>query len=206
MRAVEGADAEVDERVDERVGADAVAAWVDGHPLSVAEVGARLKRLRDRDRTGSLPAPGSREGRQLRRWVTQVAVVERLCVGELAARGLAAHEPRMGGIPAGAPSRAEAAALGSIVAAAWAGEPAVARAAAVVTADVALSPAERERAARLGAGPDGRPVWSDDELLASARIEAFSRWLATATHARVRLTAGYEHPGDATQPDNVHQH
>ena len=80
------------------------------------------------------------------------------------------------------------------------------RAASVVTADVALSPAERERAGRLAAGPDGRPVWSDDELLASARIEAFSRWLAAATHTRVRLTEGYEHPGDSTQPDNVHQH
>jgi [acyl-carrier-protein] S-malonyltransferase len=188
-----------------------VAAWVDDLPVRVEEIDARLHRLRDRDRTGSLPQPTSREGRQLRRWVTQVAVVERLCVGELAAR-----ERETRGIPtaagadevttAGAPSRAEAAALGSIVAAAWANEPAVARAAAAVTAAVALTTAERERAARLAAGADGRPVWSDDELLASARIEAFSRWLATATHARVRLTTGYEHPGDSAQPDNVHQH
>jgi [acyl-carrier-protein] S-malonyltransferase len=188
-----------------------VAAWVDDLPVRVEEVDARLQRLRDRDRTASLPEPASREGRQLRRWVTQVAVVERLCVGELAARDRQAD-----GIPtaagaaevttAGAPSRAEAAALGSIVAAAWANEPAVARAAAAVTAHVALTTAERERAARLAAGADGRPVWSDDELLASARIEAFSRWLATATHARVRLTTGYEHPGDSAQPDNVHQH
>jgi [acyl-carrier-protein] S-malonyltransferase len=200
-----------------------VAAWVDGLPVPVEEVDARLQRLRDRDRAAALPQPASREGRQLRRWATQVAVVERLCVGELAARDREAQGlPRAAGATAvttdgttdvttdgttaGAPSRAEAAALGSIVAAAWANEPAVARAAAAVTAEVTLSPAERERAARLAASADGRPVWSDDELLASARIEAFSRWLATATHDRVRLTTGYEHPGDSAQPDNVHQH
>lgn len=180
-----------------------VAAWVGDQPVLVEEVDARLNRLRDRDRTMSLPRADSREGRQLRRWVTQVAVVERLCVD-----ALAAHPPAATGIPdaGGAPSRAEAAALGSIVAAAWANEPAVRRAAATVTAHVTLSPAERERAGRLAAGPDGRPVWSDDALLASARMEAFSRWLAAATHDRVRRTPGYEHPGDSSQPDNVHQH
>lgn len=178
-----------------------VAAWVDEQPVTAAEVEQRLQRLRDRDRTSGLPVDGSREARQLRRWVTQVAVVERLCAAEVAGHASAATGRRPS-----APSRAEAAALGSIVAAAWANEPAVGRAASVVTADVALSPAERERAGRLAAGPDGRPVWSDDELLASARIEAFSRWLAAATHTRVRLTEGYEHPGDSRQPDNVHQH
>ncbi|MEP6630173.1 MAG: hypothetical protein ABJA89_06855 [Lapillicoccus sp.] len=186
-----------------------VAAWVDDEPVTADEVERRLRRLRDRDRTGALPVDGSREGRQLRRWVTQVAVVERLCVAEMAARG-----PAAAGISAassaatsvGGPTRAEVAALGSIVAAAWANEPAVGRVASTVTADVVLSPAQAERAGRLAAGPDGRPVWSDDELLASARIEAFSRWLATATHTRVRLGEGYEHPGDSTQPDHVHQH
>jgi [acyl-carrier-protein] S-malonyltransferase len=185
-----------------------VAAWVDDEPVTVAEVDARLERLRARDLTGALPVAGSREGRQLRRWVTQVAVVERLCRAEVAARSTAAsHEGlRARGIPAGAPSRAEAAALGSIVTAAWAGEPDVERAAALVTTDVTLSRSELDRAGRLAAGTDGQPIWGEDELLASARIEAFSRWLATATHRRVRLTEGYEHPGDSSQPDNLHQH
>ena len=186
-----------------------IAAWVDDEPVTAREVEQRLGRLRERDRTGALPVDGSREGRQLRRWVTQVAVVERLCAAEVAARGPAATglpDGSSAATPAGTPSRAEAAALGSIVAAAWANDPAVGRAASAVTAHVVLTAAERERAGRIAAGPDGRPVWSDDELLASARIEAFSRWLATATHTRVRLTEGYEHPGDSTQPDNVHQH
>ena len=42
--------------------------------------------------------------------------------------------------------------------------------------------------------------------MASARMEAFARWLARATHERVRLEEGYEHPGDASQPDNLHEH
>lgn len=183
-----------------------VAAWVDGEPLPAAEVEARLHALRSRDRAASLPRDGSREGRQLRRWVTQVAVVERLCLAELRSRGRPTPNGAAAGIPAGTPSRADAVALGSIVAAAWANEPAVARVAGVVTADVLLRPDERERAARLGASPEGAPVWSEDELLASARMEAFSRWLAAATHARVRLEPGYEHPGDSSQPDNRHQH
>ena len=56
-----------------------VAAWVDGEPIGSDEVDDRLARLRSRDRAGSLPVADSREGRQLRRWVAQVAVVERLC-------------------------------------------------------------------------------------------------------------------------------
>lgn len=186
-----------------------VAAWVDDQLVTMPEVDARLQRLRDQDRTGALPIAGSREGRQLRRWVTQVAVVERLCRAEVALRsgGSAAATGALAErTPAGALSPAEGAALGSIVAAAWANEPAVGRAASLVTAEVVLSEAEREAAGRRAAGADGQPVWSADVLLASARIEAFSRWLATATHSRVRLTEGYEHPGDSSQPDNVHQH
>ena len=112
-----------------------VAAWVDGEPIDAADIDERLRRLRSRDRARSLPAAESREGRQLRRWVAQVAVVERLCEHALAE---SCSEPH--GAPApdttndpwsGTPSRADAAALGSIVAAAWTDNPAVARAAAL---------------------------------------------------------------------------
>lgn len=174
-----------------------VAAWVDGTPVLALEVDERLDRLRRRDRASALPAAPSREGRQLRRWVTQVIVVEHLCRAT-------SPEPDEGmgwGL-----SRAETAALGSIVAAAWAHEPAVSAVAALVSADVTLTPDQEHRAARLAATAEGAPVWSAAELTASARIETFSRWLAAATHARVRLEAGYEHPGDSAQPDNVHQH
>jgi [acyl-carrier-protein] S-malonyltransferase len=187
-----------------------VAAWVDGEPIDAADIDERLRRLRSRDRARSLPAAESREGRQLRRWVAQVAVVERLCEHALAE---SCSEPH--GVPApdttndpwsGAPSRADAAALGSIVAAAWTDNPAVARAAALLTADVALSSEQRRRAVTLAATDDGGTAWSLDELAASARLETFARWLARATHERVRLEEGYEHPGDASQPDNRHEH
>ena len=104
------------------------------------------------------------------------------------------------------PNRSDAAALGSIVAAAWTNNPAVPATAALVTHDVAIAPDRLRRAAELTATDDGGTAWSADQLLASARLEAFARWLARATHERVRLEEGYEHPGDASQPDNLHEH
>ena len=189
-----------------------VAAWVDGEAIGADEVEDRLARLRSRDHARSLPAADSREGRQLRRWVAQVAVVERLCEHTTAG---SCSGP--GGIPAPnstnrstsgliEPTRSDAAALGSIVAAAWTNNPAVPDAAALVTSDLALAPERLQRAAELAATDDGGTVWSADQLLASARLEAFARWLARATHERVRLEEGFEHPGDASQPDNLHEH
>lgn len=187
-----------------------VAAWVDEIPISAEEVEARVGRMRANDRAGSLPVADSREGRQLRRWVAQVVVVERLCEhtanafvrSEGAIRCASEHESR---VSAGL-SRADAAALGSIVAAAWTSNPAVPRAAALLTADVSIPPERLQRAAELSATEDGGIAWSPNELLTSARLEAFARWLAGASHERVRLETGYEHPGDASQPDNLHEH
>ncbi len=178
------------------------AAWVSGEPVPVAEVEHRLARLRASDRACVLPQADSREGRQLRRWVTQVVVVEQLCVAELAARGLDWQRDE----PPGMPSRSEAVALGSVAAAAWTGHPAVRRALLVLTEDVRLPDSVGADAARLGATTAGAMVWSLDELLASARMDAFSRWLARVCHERVRLAPGYEHPGDSSQPDNLHRH
>jgi [acyl-carrier-protein] S-malonyltransferase len=44
------------------------------------------------------------------------------------------------------------------------------------------------------------------ELLDSARLEAFTRWLNAARYERVQLVHGLEHPGDSDQPDNLHRH
>ena len=92
------------------------------------------------------------------------------------------------------------------MAAAWTNNPAVPRAAALVTRDVTVAPERLRRAAALSATDDGGSAWTADALIASARMEAFARWLARATHERVRLEEGFEHPGDATQPDNLHEH
>ena len=183
-----------------------VAAWVDDEPLPAEEVDARLARLRSLDRAGSLPDPHTREGRQLRRWVAQVAVVERLCEHTWDSFVLSEDGIRCGSEHERGLSRADAAALGSIVAAAWANNPRVPQAANLVTEEIALSDRQRHQAARLAATEDGVTAWTMEQLLLSARLEAFARWLARATHERVRLAEGYEHPGDASQPDNLHEH
>lgn len=181
---------------------DEVAAWVCGRPLPMVEVDSRMAGLRASDRACVLPGADTREGRQLRRWVAHVLIVEQLCAAELTTRGV----DWTGEEPPGMPSRADAVALGSIVAAAWSANPAVRRAALVLTEDLRLSVRAVESAGRVGLTDAGSPVWSLDELLTSARMDAFSRWLARATHQRVRLVPGLEHPGDSRQPDNLHRH
>jgi len=183
-----------------------VAAWVDDEPLYADEVDALLTRLRQLDRARSLPDAHTREGRQLRRWVAQVAVVERLCEHTRDSFVLSEDGIRCGSEHERGLSRGDAAALGSIVAAAWANNAKVAQTASLVTTEVVLSDRQREQASRLGATDDGGVAWTPEQLLISARLEAFARWLARSTHERVRLNEGYEHPGDATQPDNLHEH
>lgn len=178
------------------------AAWVAGRAVAVSELERRLAKLRASDRACVLPASGTREARQLRRWMAQVMVVEQLCVDELARRGVDWSDDE----PPGMPSRTDAVALGSIAAAAWSGHPAVRRAALEVTRDVRLGQAAVESAQRFGQTEDGGLAWSLDELLASARLDAFSRWLARVQHERVTLVPGLEHPGDSSQPDNLHRH
>ena len=51
-------------------------------------------RLRNGPRAAALPASGTSEGRQLRRWLTQLIVTERVVAAEAAARGLTAREAR----------------------------------------------------------------------------------------------------------------
>ena len=55
-----------------------LAATVAGTPVSVAEVDAAEARLRSGPRAAALPAGGTSEGRQLRRWLTQLIVTERV--------------------------------------------------------------------------------------------------------------------------------
>ena len=89
-----------------------VAAWVGGTPVPIAEVDAQLDRLRAGPHAGLLPVADSAEGRQLRRWATQVVVTRHLLELEAAARGLApAHD-----VEAIVPDRAAALELGGIVA------------------------------------------------------------------------------------------
>ena len=187
-----------------------VMAYLNGEPVLRELLDDRLAVLRAGDAACVLPRPDSREGRQLTRWVAQVVLTEQLCVDELRRRAAVVPGPRDGAAPDPI-DVSTAIAVGSITAAALAGSEAVRRVAALVTADVRI-PAEQLAYAAdvLGEEPPadpGVPVagWHR-ELLQSARLEAFARWLNAAMHERVQLVRGLEHPGDSNQPDNLHRH
>ena len=53
------------------------AALVGGQVVTVAEIDERERILRSGNRASALPRPGTSEGRQLRRWLTQLVTAER---------------------------------------------------------------------------------------------------------------------------------
>jgi [acyl-carrier-protein] S-malonyltransferase len=199
-----------------------VAATVSGRPVLVSDVDLRETRLRATVLAAALPRAGTSEGRQLRRWLTQLLVTERVVAAEAAALGVTAD---------GAPTEDEllpdiAARLeiGSVAASAL--EDPLGRALyAYVTAGVQVGDAEVAdyhvrnpfrfaTATATGGwqGPATAPALADVRaaitalLLAAARRRCFRVWLDARRAALVELSPGYEHPGDPRQPDNTHKH
>lgn len=179
------------------------AATVDGRPVTVEEVDAREAQLRASRPALSLPRPGTSEGRQLRRWLTQLLVTERVVAAEARALGLRAD---------GAPSEDELLPdtvtrmeIGSVAASVLA-EPLARAVFAGITADVDVTAEE------VAAYRERNPLrFTDTEetaahLRGAARRRAFRRWLDARCAAVVELAPGYEHPGDPRQPDNTHRH
>ncbi|HSS24032.1 MAG TPA: malonyl CoA-ACP transacylase [Mycobacterium sp.] len=199
-------------------------ATVAGTPVAVDEVDAAEARLRNGPRAAALPASGTSEGRQLRRWLTQLIVTERVVAAEAAARGLNGRE---------APSEAELLPevtarleIGSIAAAALA-DPRARALFADVTATVqvtdddvadyhARNPLRFAPPRTCGKGwrtpsPVGPPLGEvrsaiAEHLRGAARRRAFRVWLDARRAEMVQLAPGYEHPGDPRQPDNTHRH
>lgn len=66
-----------------------VLGFIDGQPVPVARLTERLAALYAGRRSAGLPAEGTREGRQLRRWVAQVVLTEALLAADCRNRGLA---------------------------------------------------------------------------------------------------------------------
>jgi [acyl-carrier-protein] S-malonyltransferase len=201
----------------------AVAAAVGGVPIGVDEVDAREAALRAGPVAATLPRAGTSEGRQLRRWLTQLLATERVVAAEAAALSVTPERaPTEDELMPDGSARLD---IGSVAAAALA-EP-LARALFVrVTAAVEVSDDEvvdyhARNPLRFAARPraDGwrwactaapaldevRPVIAD-HLLAAARRRAFRVWLDARRAALVELAPGYEHPGDPRQPDNTHRH
>ncbi|MCW1958161.1 MAG: malonyl CoA-ACP transacylase, partial [Mycobacterium sp.] len=113
-----------------------VAATVGGSPVPVSEVDAREAVLRACPQTAALPRPNTSEGRQLRRWLTQLLVPERVVAVEAVALGVdGSAAPGEADVLPDLTARLE---IGSIAAGALAGP--LARALfAKVTADVDVS-------------------------------------------------------------------
>lgn len=198
------------------------AASVSGHPVTVAEVDAREEQLRSGPMVATLPAPDTSEGRQLRRWLTQLIVSERVVAHEAAALALTAD-----GAPTEnevLPNEADRLEIGSIAASVLA-DPLARAVFRQVTTNVTVTDDEvaayhMRNPRRFAAGerslgwraPAAPPTLAQvrpaiaAHLLAAARRRAFRRWLDEKVAERVVLAPGYEHPGDPRQPDNTHKH
>ena len=179
------------------------AATVGGEPVPVDEVDAREEILRASPQTAALPRPGTSEGRQLRRWLTQILVTEKVVVREAAALGVdASSAPSESDVLPDVTSRLE---IGSIAATALAAP--LARALyAHVTADVDVSADAVDGYRRRNPGRFTSDEALAEHLRGAARRRAFRLWLEQRRAALVWLAPGYEHPGDPRQPDNVHKH
>ena len=142
----------------------AVVATVDGIPVSVDEVDAREARLRGGSLAAALPIAGTSEGRQLRRWLTQLIVTERVIAAEAAARGVSADDaPAEDELLPDVTARLE---IGSIAAAALA-DPRARALFARVTADVDVS-------------DDDIAAYHDRNPLRFSRVSTGPPWLAGA--------------------------
>jgi [acyl-carrier-protein] S-malonyltransferase len=201
-----------------------LAATVAGAPVSVAEVDAAEARLRNGPAAAALPASGTSEGRQLRRWLTQLIVTERVVAAEAAARGLTARDaPAEADLLPDPTARLE---MGSVAAAVLA-DPHARALFADVTAAVSVSDDDvagyhARNPLRFAAPRPGRHGWRApslvgppmaevrsaivDHLRGAARRRAFRVWLDARRAELVQLAPGYEHPGDPRQPDNTHRH
>jgi len=199
-----------------------VVATVAGVVVDVGEVDAREAALRAAPQVAALPRPHTSEGRQLRRWLTQLVVAEKLVAVEAEALGVTvdAATPGEDELLPDSTARLE---IGSIAAAVL-GDP-VARAVFVlVTGEVdvdddtvvdfhARNPRRFLRFAptggwRVASEPDlaeVRPLIVA-HLRGAARRRRFRMWLDQRRVDLVWLAPGYEHPGDPRQPDNTHKH
>jgi len=180
-----------------------VAATVGGVPVRVDEVDAREDRLRSSRLASSLPRPGTSEGRQLRRWLTQLLVTEHVATAEAAARGLTAEDaPSEDDLLPDMTTRLE---IGSVAASVLA-DPLVRALFVNVTAAIDITDAQvrdyRERNPRRF----GSTTEIADHLRGAAQRRAFRLWLDARCAELVKLAPGYEHPGDPRQPDNTHRH
>jgi len=184
-----------------------LAATVDGAALLIDEIDAREAALRASPQAAALPRPHTSEGRQLRRWLTQLLVTERVVAHQANAVGVtAASAPTEADVLPDLTARLE---IGSVAAAVLA-DPVARALYAHITADIDVDAAvvadyHRRNPNRFPADPEPEAAIAA-MLRGAARRRAFRIWLDQRRAALVWLAPGYEHPGDPRQPDNVHRH
>ncbi|MCF6389321.1 malonyl CoA-ACP transacylase [Mycobacterium sp. MBM] len=187
-----------------------IAARVGHQVVTVAEIDEREHLLRSGNRASALPRPGTGEGRQLRRWLTQLVTAERVVALENADTE---HIPDIGEILPDMCARLEIGSIAAAVLATDAGRAAFARVTAgVEVSDIEIVAYHRRNPARFTARRCGVPDFAQARpliaahLTAAARRRVFRRWLDARCAELVELAPGYEHPGDPRQPDNTHRH
>jgi [acyl-carrier-protein] S-malonyltransferase len=199
-----------------------VAAIVGEMSVDVGEVDAREAALRATPQVAALPRPHTSEGRQLRRWLTQLVVAEKLVAREADQLGVTVTEatPAEEDLLPDPTARLE---IGSIAAAVLA-DPVARAVFAHVTADVDVDDdavadfhTRNPRRFLRFAGAGGWRVACEPDLTEvrprivahlrdAARRRRFRMWLDQRRADLVWLAPGYEHPGDPRQPDNTHKH
>lgn len=180
-----------------------IAATVAGQPIPVCDVDARESALRASPHAAALPRPGTSEGRQLRRWLTQVLVTEAVVAREAALLGVTA-----GTAPAESevlPDLAARLEIGSVPAGVLA-DPVARALFAAVTDGIDVSADAVADYQRRNPGRFTSDAALAGHLRGAARRRAFRLWLDRRRAALVQLAPGYEHPGDPRQPDNTHRH
>ena len=181
-----------------------VAATVAGEPVAVTEIDAREQVLRASPQTAALPRPHTSEGRQLRRWLTQLVVTERVVAAEAGALGVSVTgaTPGIDDVLPDLTARLE---IGSVAAAVLA-QPLARAVYKSVTAEVEIDPEAIADYHRRNPGRFASDAVLATHLRGAARRRAFRLWLQQRSAALVWLAPGYEHPGDPRQPDNTHKH
>lgn len=197
-------------------------ATVAGIGVDVGEVDAREAALRAAPQVAALPRPHTSEGRQLRRWLTQLLVAEKLVAIEAQALDVTvtAATPSEEDLLPDDTARLE---IGSIAAAVLA-DPVARAVFAHVTGDVDVDEdtvtdfhtRNPRRFLRFNGAAGWRVASEPDladvralivaHLLGAARRRRFRTWLDGRRAELVWLAPGYEHPGDPRQPDNTHRH
>lgn len=183
-----------------------VAAWVFGQPITTADVAARLAQIRSSSLGARLAAIDTAEGRNARRWVTQLLCAERIVLHELAERGIPVSTRAL-------PLAIDRAlALGGVAAAVLATIPEFG-AVAHTWAPPVSEPDVRsyyDRNPDLYADRGANYADARDEIIAileqASADRATATWLDQQVAQNVVLENGYEHPADPSHADATHHH